>query len=210
MRVLPTPRCAALMHSVSAMKGSIHARILKYCAAAPMVSSFAPASRISGLASGMTSAIMIRDRKNSTTSALLSVLFASSRRPSPFLRATTAVTPILSAMNRHNISIRGCDTSPTDAMADVPIVPTIMVSIEPIRLVSTISATLGSAMSMRFLYASRLVGSSPRTRSSLTMCDTPKNLASSICIHPPRLGSRFLYSTMDLPEKRKTLLNFND
>ena len=90
-----------------------------------------------------------------------SVRFASSRSPCPLRRATTAVMPVFIAKNMHSISMRGCPTRPTAAMASVPIPPTIIVSMEPISEISTISHTLGSAIRRRFMYASFVEGTSP-------------------------------------------------
>lgn len=62
MRVLPTPRCAALMHSVSALSGSTEETMVKYVCARSTVSSFAPASHISGRASGRAMAVTTTPR----------------------------------------------------------------------------------------------------------------------------------------------------
>ena len=58
-----------------------------------------------------------------------------------------AVTPTFKAKIRHNSTMRGWVGRPTEDSASAPSsLPTIMVSMEPIRLISTISIMEGSAM----------------------------------------------------------------
>ena len=107
--------------------------------------SSAPAKRISGTACGISTAISTAASATHITTAVRTVALAASRRSSPRLRATTAVTPILSAKNMLSMIILGWPTRPTAATASVPMPLTITVSIMLISEISTISHTDGTA-----------------------------------------------------------------
>ena len=105
-----------------------------------------PARRISGSANARDSAITSSDRPTISINALRMVVLAASRRSSPLRRATIAVTPTLRAKNSDSDIMRGWVGRLTPAMAFLPRIPTIIASIDPIRLDSTISDTEGTAM----------------------------------------------------------------
>jgi len=131
--------------------------------------SIAPAKSINGRANIIAKTVKIIDKKNIITTAFFNVACASSLRPSPFLRATTAVSPTLSAKNIDKINIRGCPVSPTAAIDAALIDPTIIVSTDPIKLDKTISATDGSAIRISVPYASFVDGVSPYTLSGFSI-----------------------------------------
>ena len=108
------------------------------------------------------------DKPKASIRAFRSVALAASCLSSPFLRATMAVMPTFSAKNIHSCSILGWVGSPTEDSAPAPNPPTIMVSTEPIRLISTISMIDGKAMVIAFRYAVFPSGRSPSRCSSVT------------------------------------------
>ena len=133
-----------------------------------MVSSFAPESIIKGSArkkprSDIASPSMVTIISDSFRHA-----FAAFLSPAPFRLATTAVVPTQMDWPRIRSIILGCAASPTEAIAERPTVPTIIVSAEFITLKSAPSRTLGQAIFQFFLYSSFTLVSSKNSISLMS------------------------------------------